>query len=75
MNNLKKALLKDDLQKYQKNHIQISNVKKSNKWKELDDLIEGVTYLLFRDPLISLMWISLYKIQCGTLFKLIIKMN
>ena len=35
MNNLKKALAKDDLKKYQKNKIEISGFKKSTQYRDI----------------------------------------
>jgi hypothetical protein len=65
MNNLKKALLKDDVQKYKKNQIEISKARQSNKWKELDDLIECVSFVLFRELPTSPMLTTRYRIQYG----------
>ncbi len=48
MLNLKKALAKDDLKKYNKNIIQISPNKKSNQWANIDKLIQCVINFLFR---------------------------
>lgn len=40
MNNLKKALAKDDMKKYQKSKIEISKSKKTNQWADIETLIE-----------------------------------
>jgi len=39
MNSLKKALTKDDPKKYQKSKIEISGLKRTTQWQDIDSLM------------------------------------
>lgn len=42
MNNLKKALTREDPKKYQKSKIEISAFKKNNQWDEVEWMMQKV---------------------------------
>ena len=44
MNNLKKALAKDDTRKYNKSKIEISSIKPSHKYKEIESIMLKVSF-------------------------------
>lgn len=50
MNNLKKALTRDDPKKYQKSKIEISGFKKNNQWDEVEWMMQKVTTHPHRKP-------------------------
>lgn len=40
MNTLKKTLMKDDPKKYHKTKIEVSGIKRTNNWQDVDSMIE-----------------------------------
>jgi hypothetical protein len=64
MNSLKKALTKDDPKKYPKSKIEISGLKHTTQWQDIDSLIEKVAVYLvrrYRERAMTRLWKRLSK--------------